>query len=303
MEEEKYQSQQQKDQKWAGLCQLLFLQEKDINKLWNISFPEGNELYNAGSKFTDIYSRIDLRTNLGGRVHYFRNLQKGLSVIAFCPIENFANWGKSAVDWKLVDLTLTKPEKPERVIEGPQKVMQEYPSVSINMGKPEKSNLRLCDYLIKLTKEDKNRKIYTGMSFGGAMASLFARIVPCSELVLIGALNIGNTHLVNSIMVKNPNIRNYANPGDPVPRLPPFCARILPQIDPEDCSIQGHATGHINLLCHGHYLGVNFATVDVYVHAAHYIDDTDNSIMTEFKKLAIGADRSVIDQTLVVVDQ
>jgi hypothetical protein len=233
----------------ARLCQLLFLpvDRADIycKAKFKNSFLEGCSLRN----------HYDIFTKNGGRIHYFPTIRDKLSIVVFCPIEGMQY--TTSTHWEL----LPTENYGIKEIGGVQDVF--YASPCGANGTAEK-------LLKRWLADDECTKIYTGLSFGGAMATSFSLRVPCDKLVVFGSLRAGNQELFDTVTKKVKTINCYVNPGDPVPHLPFHCGTFAKRIDPGDC--KGHPANHRRVECHGNYLGVSFVKADVQSHTRNLID-------------------------------
>lgn len=235
-------SYEDEDNVWARVCSLLFLEPDVFPKYW-AAVMKGTFL----AKFNGF--RL-FATKNGGRAFYFQNVCAGTSLVAFCPINSMKNWKGTALGWTLVPC---KKNRGSLVLAGVQNVLEAVPEGCENSLYTE---LDLC-----LTEDECKRKVFIGMSFGGALASVYAAHFQPDTLVTIGALRIGDENLVHHVRDHTPHVRCYANPGDPVPRWPPDAA-CFETIDPGDCK-DCPKTEHAKVRCHGHYLGIDFVRMDI----------------------------------------
>ncbi len=232
------------------ICSVLFYKDSELSLAWLSVFQKGHRLRDY-----DLKKQTCLKTANGGRIHYFQGVLEKTSVIAFCPIENWRNWPESSLDWELVPY---KYNKAITVVKGVQTVLLETKTCSGASSLSEE----LQTYL---DKDKSQKKIFFGMSFGGAMATMQSLRVAPTELVTIGALRCGDEVFVEAVKKRVRSIRCYANSGDPVPKQPSTCASF-PLIDTGKCK------SHIvhGIACHGFYLDQDFTTLDTFLHLQEF---------------------------------
>jgi pimeloyl-ACP methyl ester carboxylesterase len=236
----------QLDADYARLTRILFFTREEFISCWRYEFK--------GTRFERGEPRnvVAFATPNGGRAFYFRDLIKGLSVQAICPVNSPCNWMSTAANWELEPCRTVKGCK---IVAGLQNVL---------LATPAGYRHTLIDELDVALADDKNEIVYTGLSFGGALAQLYAIHRPPSSLVTFGALRIGDEALLRHL----PEGRFYVNRCDPVPSLPPWAATPL-NTEAGDCK---NCPEGYSVLCHGHYLGIDYVTLDILMHLQDVFD-------------------------------